>query len=190
MKPATAILVLTLLAAALTSRAEDAPGMADFLKEVNAACEHQDVARLEGLQYEAGAAPQMRKTNTAQWAYIFSGSYPEAGWHFDTVKFTPLEDLAKPIPDLQMAPAGSEEARQATKRANDARKDVLDSVTKPQSLKGKLYEHNLKVIGFVAIMFAKDKEQSGMMFPVGLDPEGRLRFAMLRSVEKENSPRP
>lgn len=185
-----AIALLALLAAALASRAEDVPGMADFLKEVNAACEHQDVARLEGLQYEAGAAPQMRKTNTARWAYIFSGSYPEAGWHFDTVKFTPLEDFAKPIPELQMAPPGSEEARLATQRINDGRKEVLESVTKPQSLKGKLYEHNLKVIGFVAIMFAKDKEQSGTMFPVGLDPEGRVRFTMLRPVEEKPAPRP
>ncbi len=32
MKSAVAILVFTLLAAALTSRAEDIPGMADFLK--------------------------------------------------------------------------------------------------------------------------------------------------------------
>ncbi len=184
------VVFLVLLAAAFGARAEDIPGMADFLKEVNAACKRQDVAQLQSLQYEAGTAPQMRKTNTAQWAYIFSGSYPEAGWHFDTVKFTPLEDLAKPIPEVQTGPAGSEEARMGTQRINDGRKEILDSVTKPQSLKGKLYEYNLKVIGFVAIMFAKDRLQSGTMFPVGLDPEGRLRFAMLRSVEKENSPRP
>lgn len=184
--------VLALLAAVLTSRAEDIPGMADFLKEVTAACERQDVARLQGLQYETESAPEMRTANTARWAYIFSGSYPEAGWHFDTVTFTPLESLAIPVPELQIAPTGSEEARQATQRVNDARKDVFNSVTKPLSLKGKLYEHNLKVIGFVAIMFAKDKdkEQSGMMFPVGLDPEGRVRFASLRPVENENSPRP
>lgn len=190
MKSAVAILVFTLLAAALTSRAEDIPGMADFLKEVNAACKRQDVAQLEGLQYEAGAAPEMRKADHARWTYVLSGNCPEAGWHFDMVTFNPLESLAKPVTEVQIGSAGSEEARLATQRINDGRKDVLDSVTKPQSLKGKRYEYNLKVIGFVAIMFAKDRLQSGVMFPVGLDPEGRVRFALLRPVEEEASPRP
>lgn len=182
--------VLLLLAAALPSRAEDVPGMAAFLKEVTAACERQDAARLQALQDEADVTPEMLKSNAARWAYLSSGSYPEAGWHFDTVTFTPLESLAKPVPELQIAPAGSEEARQATQRVNDARKDVFDSVTKPLSIEGRLYEHNLKVLGFVAILFAKDRQQSGAMFPVGIDPEGRVRFALLRPVEKENSPRP
>lgn len=183
-------LILVLLATAPASRAEDIPGMAAFLKEVTTACERQDVARLQGLEYEAGAAPEMRQANSARWAYVFSGSYPEAGWHFDTVTFTPLESLAEPVSEPQLAPTVSEEARLAAERANDARKEVFESVTKPLSIKGKLYEHNLKVIGFVAIMFAKDRLQSGVMFPVGVDPEGRVRFALLRPVEKETSPRP
>ncbi|MBN8708929.1 MAG: hypothetical protein BGO12_19075 [Verrucomicrobia bacterium 61-8] len=182
--------ILVLLAAAFSVRAEDVPGMAAFLKEVTAACERQDVKRLQSLQYEAGAAPEMQQANSARWAYVFSGSYPEAGWHFDKVTFTPLESLAEPVSERLFAPTVSEEGRLAAERANDARKEVFESVTKPLSVKGKLYEHNLKVLGFACIMFAKDKEQSGMMFPVGVDPEGRVRFALLRPVEKEASPRP
>ncbi len=97
------VVCLALLVAAFDVRAEDIPGMAAFLKEVTAACERQDVARLQGLQYEVGAAPEMLKADSARWAYIFSGSYPKAGWHFDTVTFTPLETLAEPVPEVQSA---------------------------------------------------------------------------------------
>lgn len=46
--------------------------------------------------------------------------------------------------------------------------------------KGKVYEYNLEIIGYVAPNFQGGNKTSGRMIPIGRDPEGNIRFTLLK----------
>lgn len=174
---------LVLLAAAISVRAEDVPGMAAFLKEVTAACERQDAAQLQTLQYEAGVTAEMLKADRARatWQSLFDRQQG-SDCRFSVATFTSLQDLKLkgwPLPD---------ESKASVFNASDSLTAlIIERATKPFAIEGKLYKYNLNVLGVVGIFFS---DNHGQGFPVGVDPAGRVRFALLRPVEKEASPRP
>ncbi len=175
------VVFLVLLAAAFSARAENVPGMANFLKTVTTACERQDVEQLQALQYEVGVTPEMLKTDRVQWQSLFD-SQQGSDCRFSVATFTSLRDLK-----LKGWPGPNESKASVFDASDPLTALIMERATKPFAIDGKLYEHNLNVLGVVGIFFS---DYHGQGFPVGVDPEGRVRFALLRPVEQETSPRP
>ena len=46
--------------------------------------------------------------------------------------------------------------------------------------KGKVYEYNLEVIGYVSPKYRGEGKITGRMMPIGRDPEGNIRFTYYR----------
>ncbi len=167
--------VLLLLMAPL--RAEEPAGMPEFRQAVLAACEKHDAAALDACAYYEGAPESVVKATRGVWAQLVSGAFPAEGWKASEALFVPLDELArtqaKPGPSPAPGPQGPLQQR-----------TIKDYLTQPVAKDDGLYEFNLKVVGVVILRFTNGEKKSGTMLPVGITPEGAVRFTLLKPVKQ------
>lgn len=166
-------LVLPCLLATL--RAEDPAGMPEFRQAVAAACEKHDAAAFMACAYNEGVPEDVINASQGVWTQLVSGKFPAEGWRFDEVLFVPIDQLAGTQTQQGNATA-------PVPQGPIQKKTIKDYLTQPVAKKDKLYEFNLKPIGVMILRFTNGEQKTGTMIPVGVTPDGAIRFTSLKPV--------
>lgn len=167
----------------LPLHAGEPEAMPAFIQTITEAARQRDLPTIRQYFCETDTTPEIIARSSAAWEQVLSGKYPAEAWHFVGCTFLPLEQLQSPPPAPPDDPqALSDTAREAIKRADQQRREIVDNMTRPVLLEGHLYEYNLPVIGFLVLHFKNGTNETGHMMPIAFTPDGDIRFPLLKTA--------
>lgn len=155
MRVSLAALVGSVILSSMNVFAVDESKLKDFEAKLRAAIEDRDLKVLSDLYYREGAAEHILDFSV----FVFESNLNRGGT-VGEIEFLDLDD----------SKVGPER---------------VEKMTKGERMNGNLYRHNLNPVIFCAVTFTREKGKSTRVLPLGMTPEGELKFSLQVKVEEE-----
>jgi len=161
--------------------AADDPQISDFVNTISNACKQQDLQAIRDHFDDLDVSKENLNQATASWTAMMSGGYPEKGWTLTQISFVPIEILKHRISDQEKGNM-PETTRQSIEKSEQEGIQIYNQMTQAFFQDGQYYKYNLKVFGFLLVTFTNGSSQTSRMFPIGYNPKGAIRFALLKET--------
>jgi len=136
------------------------PAVSTLMQQVTQACQSGNQDALRACYAKEGVTSDQIDQQLGSWDAYFNKDESASTWKFDSIKY---ESLAAAANDKSILP-------------------MEIAMAQPYSASGIKTAPNIKVIGFITVMFKQaDGTQGGATEDVGIDSDGTAKFALIET---------